>query len=135
MTAWPQRAAAILARAGYSDLSFLDGGVAAWEKAGFVTFSGVHVPSKAFGEFVEHDSGTPNVSAQELDALMKSGTKMVVLDSRPFDEYSRISIPIRHQRARAPSWCCACATSRPRPTPSSWSIAPAAPAASSARSR
>ena len=93
MTAWPQRAAAILARAGYSDLSFLDGGIAAWEKAGFVTFSGVHVPSKAFGEFVEHDRGTPNVSAQELDALMKSGSKMVVLDSRPFDEYSRVSIP------------------------------------------
>jgi rhodanese-related sulfurtransferase len=87
------RAAAILARAGYNDLSYLDGGVAAWEQAGFVTFSGVHVPSKAFGEFVEHDRGTPNVSAQELDALMKSGTKMVVLDSRPFDEYTRISIP------------------------------------------
>ena len=87
------RAADILARAGYSDLAYLDGGVAAWEKAGFVTFSGVHVPSKAFGEFVEHDSGTPSVSAPELDALMRDGTKMVVLDSRPFDEYSRISIP------------------------------------------
>jgi rhodanese-related sulfurtransferase len=88
-----QRAAEILARAGYSDIAYLDGGVAAWEKAGFVTFSGVHVPSKAFGEFVEHDSGTPSVSAQELDALMRGGTKMVVLDSRPFDEYTRISIP------------------------------------------
>ncbi len=87
------RAVDILARAGYSNLSYLDGGVAAWEQAGFVTFSGVHVPSKAFGEFVEHDSGTPSVSAQELDALMRDGTKLVVLDSRPFDEYSRISIP------------------------------------------
>lgn len=87
------RAADILARAGYSDISCLDGGVAAWEKAGFVAFSGVHVPSKAFGEFVEHDSGTPSVSAQELDALMRSGTNFRVLDSRPFDEYSRISIP------------------------------------------
>ncbi len=88
-----RRAAAILARAGYSDLSYLDGGVPAWEKAGFVTFSGVHVPSKAFGEFVEHDSGTPSVSAQELNAMMSDGTKLVVLDSRPFDEYSRVSIP------------------------------------------
>ena len=87
------RAAEILDRAGYTDISFLDGGVMGWEKAGFVTFSGVHVPSKAFGEFVEHDSGTPSVSAQELDALMKSGAKMVVLDSRPFDEYTRVSIP------------------------------------------
>ncbi len=87
------RAAATLSRAGYSNLRFLDGGVSAWEKAGFVTFSGVHVPSKAFGEFVEHDSGTPSVSAKELDAMMHDGTKLVVLDSRPFDEYSRISIP------------------------------------------
>jgi rhodanese-related sulfurtransferase len=87
------RAAAVLARAGYSDLCYLQSGVAAWEKAGFVTFSGVHVPSKAFGEFVEHDSGTPSIGAQELDALMRGGADIKVLDSRPFDEYSRISIP------------------------------------------
>jgi len=87
------RAAAVLARAGYSDLACLQGGVAAWQQAGFVTFSGVHVPSKAFGEFVEHDSGTPSIGAQELDALMRAGADIKVLDSRPFDEYSRISIP------------------------------------------
>jgi rhodanese-related sulfurtransferase len=58
-----------------------------------ITFSGMHVPSKAFGEFVEHDSGTPSVSAQELDAMMRSGMNMKVLDSRPFDEFSRVSIP------------------------------------------
>jgi len=87
------RAAVVLARAGYSDLCYLQSGVAAWEKAGFVTFSGVHVPSKAFGEFVEHDSGTPSIGAQELDALMRGGADIKVLDSRPFDEYSRISIP------------------------------------------
>src|SRR4029450_13529308 len=34
-----------------------------------------------------------SVSAQELNALMQAGTDMVVLDSRPFDEYSRVSIP------------------------------------------
>ncbi|MFY9687319.1 MAG: rhodanese-like domain-containing protein [Pseudolabrys sp.] len=88
-----ERAAVILADAGYTDLRYLEGGVAAWEKAGFVTFSGVHVPSKAFGEFVEHDSKTPSVSAAELDAMMRSGADLKVLDSRPFDEYSRISIP------------------------------------------
>ncbi len=87
------RAAGVLARAGYSDLCYLQGGVAAWQQAGFVTFSGVHVPSKAFGEFVEHDSGTPSIGAQELDALMRGGADIKVLDSRPFDEYSRISIP------------------------------------------
>ncbi len=88
-----ERAAEILMRAGYNDLSYLEGGIAAWSKAGFVPFSGMHVPSKAFGEFVEHDSGTPSLSAAELDALMRSGADLKVLDSRPFDEYSRISIP------------------------------------------
>ena len=86
-------AANILASAGYTDISYLDGGVAAWAEADFVLFSGVHVPSKAFGEFVEHDIGTPSVSASELDALMRNGTDLKVLDSRPFDEYSHISIP------------------------------------------
>jgi rhodanese-related sulfurtransferase len=88
-----ERAAIVLAAAGYSNLSILEGGIAAWEAAGYELFSGVNVPSKAFGEFVEHESHTPSVSAQELDALMREGTDMVVLDSRPFDEYARVSIP------------------------------------------
>jgi rhodanese-related sulfurtransferase len=88
-----RRAAGIVANAGYTDLSYLEGGIAAWDAAGFVLFSGVHVPSKAFGEFVEHDSGTPSISAGELNAMMRGGTDINVLDSRPFDEYARISIP------------------------------------------
>ena len=88
-----ERAAPILARAGYGDISYLDGGVAGWEKAGFVLFSGMHVPSKAFGEVIEHETGTPSIGATELDALMRAGVDLKVLDSRPFDEYSRISIP------------------------------------------
>ncbi|MFI4959926.1 MAG: rhodanese-like domain-containing protein [Hyphomicrobiales bacterium] len=88
-----QRAAVILAHAGYSNLSYLDGGNAAWEKAGFELFSGVHVPSKAFGEFIEHANHTPSISADELNGLMRAGADLVVLDSRPYDEYSRISIP------------------------------------------
>ena len=88
-----KRAATILANAGYTSLSYLQGGIAAWAAAGFVLFSGVHVPSKAFGEFVEHDSGTPSISADELNAMMRNGTDIKVLDSRPFDEYARISIP------------------------------------------
>ena len=58
-----ERAADILARAGYTNLHALDGGVAAWAKAGFELFSGVNVPSKAFGEFIEHASATPSIDA------------------------------------------------------------------------
>jgi rhodanese-related sulfurtransferase len=88
-----ERGAAILLRNGYTDVSVLDGGVAGWSAAGLELFSGVNVPSKAFGEAVEHESGTPSVSANELEQLIRSGTDMVVLDSRPYDEYSRVSIP------------------------------------------
>ena len=67
-----ERAASVLGKAGYSNLHILDGGNPAWSAAGFELFSGVNVPSKAFGEFVEHESGTPSVSADELHALMQS---------------------------------------------------------------
>ena len=88
-----ERAANVLTRHGYTDVAVLDGGIDAWEAAGFALFSGVNVPSKAFGEFVEHDSGTPSIDAAELDALLRSRADVVVLDSRPFDEYARVSIP------------------------------------------
>ncbi len=88
-----ERAAKILSAAGYTDVSVLEGGVAAWEKAGLELFSGVNVPSKAFGEHIEHACRTPSVSAEELNGLMKSAADMVIVDSRPFDEFQRVSIP------------------------------------------
>jgi len=87
------RAAAILTRNGYANASVLAGGVAGWDAAGFELFSGVNVPSKAFGEYVEHTAGTPNIGADELAHLLREGSNMVVLDSRPLDEYTRVSIP------------------------------------------
>jgi rhodanese-related sulfurtransferase len=87
------RAAKILARAGYTNLFELAGGIAAWEAAGFPLFSGVNVPSKALGEFVEHTRATPSIDPDELAALMRAKADLVVLDSRPFDEYQRVSIP------------------------------------------
>jgi rhodanese-related sulfurtransferase len=87
------RAAALMTRFGYRDLAVLAGGVAAWRDAGYELFSGVHVPSKAFGEVVEHEAGTPNLSASELKAKLDAGEKLVILDSRPMDEYRVMSIP------------------------------------------
>src|SRR5271169_5016285 len=87
------RAAVILARNGHSDLSILDGGIDTWAAAGYELFSGVNVPSKAFGEYIEHASNTPNITAPELEKLIRERADLVVLDSRPFDEYSRVSIP------------------------------------------
>lgn len=88
-----ERAAIILTRFGYTDVSILDNGMTGWEDAGNVVFSGVNVPSKAFGEFVEVNYHTPNISAEELQAKFAAGENMVVLDSRPIDEYRRMNIP------------------------------------------
>jgi rhodanese-related sulfurtransferase len=87
------RAAKILSASGYSDIACLAGGVNAWADAGYELFSGVNVPSKAFGEYIEHQCGTPSISADELHAMMRGNADMVVLDSRPLDEFRRVSIP------------------------------------------
>ncbi len=86
-------AAAKLEGFGYTDVAILDGGTPAWAAAGLELFSGMHVPSKAFGEFVEHAYHTPSVSAEELKGIMDSGRKLVVLDSRPIDEFRVMNIP------------------------------------------
>ena len=88
-----QRAAAVLRRFGYRHISVLAGGVGAWKAAGFELFSGVYVPSKAFGEFVEHECGTPRIGAAELKARLDAGEDVVILDSRPMDEYRVMNIP------------------------------------------
>ncbi len=88
-----QRAAAVLERLGYAEVSILEGGCAGWKASGGELFSGVNVPSKAFGEFVEHHYDTPRVPPQEINRLIDSGRKLVILDSRPFEEYRRMSIP------------------------------------------
>ena len=88
-----QRAAEKLTSFGYGDIAVLEGGVEAWQAAGYEVFSGVNVPSKAFGEIVELTCGTPHLPASEVQALKDCGTDMVILDSRPYDEYHRMNIP------------------------------------------
>jgi len=85
--------AAYLEGTGYSDIHVLDGGTKAWEAAGNVLFSGVNVPSKAFGEWVEHHYGTESVDAAELNAWIAAKKNMVVLDSRTHEEFQRMTIP------------------------------------------
>ena len=88
-----ERAAARLIEGGYTDVSVLAGGVAGWEAAGFPVYSGVHVPSKAFAEVVEHEYGTPWISAEELAERQQRGERMAIFDSRSYEEYHSNSIP------------------------------------------
>jgi len=88
-----ERAALRLLALGYTDVAVLEGAIGAWQSAGYETYSGVNVPSKAFGEFVEHESGTPSLSADEVHQMMENGEDMIVLDSRPYAEFQWASIP------------------------------------------
>ncbi len=88
-----RRAATRMAGLGYTEVAILEGGAPGWEAAGFELFSGVHVPSKAFGEYVEHHYGTPHIDADTLKAMMDGADDFVILDSRPFDEFAVMSIP------------------------------------------
>ena len=88
-----ERAAARLESLGYTNISMLEGGTLAWSDAGYELFSGVNVPSKAFGEIVEHEYGTPSIGASELKDRLVRGDSIVILDSRPFSEYHARNIP------------------------------------------
>jgi rhodanese-related sulfurtransferase len=88
-----ERAAALLARHGWTDVSVLDGGLAGWQAAGHEVFSGTNVPSKAFGEHVEHVFDTPRIEPAQLERWRAEGRDVVVFDSRPLEEYRQVSIP------------------------------------------
>jgi rhodanese-related sulfurtransferase len=88
-----ERAAARMAALGWTDVTVLAGGVAAWQAAGFRLYSGVHVPSKAFAEVVEHEAGTPWIDAEQLKTLLDSGADIALFDSRSYEEYHDNSIP------------------------------------------
>ena len=77
----------------YTDVSVLDGGVSGWEAAGYPIYSGVHVPSKAFAEVVEHETSTPWIDAAELKRLIEANADICILDTRSYAEYHSNSIP------------------------------------------
>ncbi len=78
---------------GWTQVHLLDGGLDAWRRAGGELFRDVNVPSKAFGELVEHTLRTPSLPAEDVKALLEGGADLVVLDARRFDEYHTMSIP------------------------------------------
>jgi rhodanese-related sulfurtransferase len=86
-------AARSLAEFGYGNVSLLDGGLPAWQALGFPTFSGVNVPSKAFGEKVHHERTIPEISPGELKALQERAADVVIFDVRTPEEYGRFCIP------------------------------------------
>ncbi len=84
---------------GCTDIAVLDGGTKAWAAAGYELFSGVNVPSKAFGEWVEHHYGTESVDPPELKSWIDAGRNHRGA-RQPYARGVRAHVdPHRHQRA------------------------------------
>jgi rhodanese-related sulfurtransferase len=78
---------------GYADVRVLTGGLAAWRASGRAVVQGVNVPSKAFGERMLRERGTPQVGPRELQRWMEAREDMVIVDARTREEYVRGCIP------------------------------------------
>jgi len=88
-----ERAATRLSALGYTALTIMRGGAPAWAAAGFTLFKGVNLPSKTFGELVEHAMDTPSISAGELKAAQEAGDDFVLLDGRTPGEFRKMTLP------------------------------------------
>src|SRR5580704_8594109 len=88
-----ERAAARLKELGYVNLAILEGGTPAWKAAGYEIFSGMSVPGKAFGEWIALHYNTPEITAEDLHRRVAAGQDILILDSRPSNEYANMSIP------------------------------------------
>jgi rhodanese-related sulfurtransferase len=86
-------AAKAFAALGYTNVRVLQGGLRAWQDAGYELFQDVNSYAKAFGELVEARRHTPSLAADEVAALIASGANIAILDVRRFDEYANMNIP------------------------------------------
>jgi rhodanese-related sulfurtransferase len=86
-------AAEWLEAAGYSEVAILQGGIEAWRESGGAIFSGVSVPGKAFGEFIEKECLPPVMTAAELHARQQAGERILLIDARTAEEHASYCIP------------------------------------------
>ena len=86
-------AARRLSALGYTNVSVLRDGSRGWQEAGYTLFKGVNLPSKTFGELVEHAYGTPHLSPEELAVPIEEGRAHALFDGRTLDEHRKMTIP------------------------------------------
>lgn len=90
--------AAWVERLGYDDVSYLEGGVAAWEKAGFdlveaegdVHATAFNYESKAFGERVDAEHDLPKITPEELADRRDEVTTVDVRNPPEYEKWGTI---------------------------------------------
>ncbi|MQG51771.1 MAG: hypothetical protein FI695_07355, partial [SAR202 cluster bacterium] len=78
---------------GYSNVLVLEGGLNKWIADGYSYTEGMNVPSKAFGEQVLHTDDPPEITPEELFEKIQNGEKLLLIDTRTPEEYSRATMP------------------------------------------
>jgi rhodanese-related sulfurtransferase len=86
-------AARNLSALGYRNACALIGGVDAAANVGLTISTGTNVPSKHFGEEVQHAHEVPSVDAATLAVWKAEGRRMVICDVRTPEEYRENCIP------------------------------------------
>jgi len=86
-------AADTLSALGYSDVSTLAGGLAAWRRAGLPVISGTQVSSKAFGRRIGDLEQVPVIDVETLSRWFEQGRRLVLCDVRSAAEHTEGCIP------------------------------------------
>lgn len=88
-----ERAASTLACHGYGNVAVLEGGLAGVAGTGLRVVSGTNVPSKLFGEEVQHGHDVPSISAATLAEWRAAGRDFVLCDVRTPEEHGISCVP------------------------------------------
>ena len=88
-----ERATPVAEALGYRDVVTLGGGMPAWAEAGYHVWTGLNVPGKTLGEVIDQSCATPFLEAADVKARVDAGDDLIILDSRPWDEYTDFNIP------------------------------------------
>ncbi|MBI4198844.1 MAG: sulfurtransferase [Chloroflexi bacterium] len=86
-------AAATLEGMGYADVSALEGGLAAWARAGYDLAEGTNTPSKEFGERVLVQKRVPEITVEEYQERVAHGERFILIDTRTPEEFKRGTLP------------------------------------------
>ena len=86
-------AAQTLAALGYADVRALEGGVAAWRRAGLPVVSGTQVSSKAFGRRIADLERVPTISVETLRRWQEQGRRVALCDARSAAEHTEGCLP------------------------------------------